>query len=78
VKVKIVRGSGYLDTVLDVEVLPRRGETVRLGLWEGAVCRVTHVPLPPKGHGNPAGYRNPDDPDAPVAELVVDDVQQLG
>ena len=74
-KVKIVRGGGYQDTVLDVESLPRRGEIVRLGRWEGAVCRVTHVPLPPSGAQSPAGYR---ELGGPVAELVVDDVHQLG
>jgi hypothetical protein len=76
-KVKIIKGGGYQDTVLDVEALPRSGETIRFGRWKGVVYEVSHVPLPPKGNRDPEGYRDPDDPDAPVAELVVEDVVQI-
>ena len=73
-KVKIVRGGGYQGTVLDVESLPRLDEIIRLGRWEGVVCRVTHVPLPPECNRDLEGYRKPD---GPVAELVIDDVVQI-
>jgi hypothetical protein len=73
-KVKIVRGGGYRGTFLDVESLPRLDEIIRLGRWEGVVCQVTHVPLPPDRNRDPEGYRKPD---GPVAELVIDDVVQI-
>jgi hypothetical protein len=72
-KVKIV-GGGHRGTVLDVESLPRLDETIRLGRWEGVVCQVTHLPLPPEDNPDPKGYRKPHDP---VAELVIDDVIQI-
>jgi hypothetical protein len=48
-KVKITAGGGYQGTTLEVDVLPRAGETVNLGNWEGTVSQVIHIP---------AAYRN--------------------
>ena len=38
-KVKILAGGGYQGTTLDVDAVPRVGETVRLGNWQGTVAR---------------------------------------
>ena len=43
-KVLIIDGGGYQNTMLDVDFLPRKGETVNLGDWEGTVARVIHIP----------------------------------
>jgi hypothetical protein len=45
VKVKIIDGGGYQGTTLDVDAVPRVGEKVRLGNWEGTVAQVIHVPV---------------------------------
>lgn len=42
--VNIVRGGGYQGTTYDVDALPRVGEMIRIGDWEGEVVKVTHVP----------------------------------
>jgi hypothetical protein len=44
-QVLIIDGGGYQDTMLDVDFLPREGETVNLGDWEGTVARVIHIPV---------------------------------
>jgi hypothetical protein len=43
-KVLIIDGGSYQDTMLDVDFLPRAGETVNLGAWDGIVARVIHLP----------------------------------
>jgi hypothetical protein len=43
-KVLIIDGGGYQGTMLDVDFLPRAGETVNLGNWEGTVAQVIHIP----------------------------------
>jgi hypothetical protein len=43
--VLIIDGGGYQDTMLDLDAVPREGETVNLGDWEGTVARVIHIPV---------------------------------
>jgi hypothetical protein len=39
-----IRGGGYRGTVITVDAIPRVGETVNLGKYEGIVESVTHLP----------------------------------
>jgi hypothetical protein len=48
-KVLIIDGGSYQDVTLDVDFLPRVGETVNLGAWQGTVEHVTHVPARYRG-----------------------------
>jgi len=43
-KVKIIDGGGYQGTTLEVDAVPRVGETVKLGNWQGTVVQVIHIP----------------------------------
>jgi hypothetical protein len=52
-KVKITKGGGYQDVVLDVETTPRAGEMINLGNWEGQVTQVTHIPARYRGENDP-------------------------
>jgi len=52
-KVKILAGGGYQGTTLDVDAVPRVGETVRLGNWHGTVAQVIHVPTRYRDNGEP-------------------------
>ena len=52
-KVRIAHGGGYQDVTLDVDFLPRVGETVNLGAWQGTVEQVTHVPARYRDNGEP-------------------------
>jgi hypothetical protein len=70
-KVRIANGGGFQDTTLDVDALPRAGETVRIGDWEGEVVKVTHVPSQ-----NASGRRYRDD-DEPCALLVLAGSHQI-
>jgi hypothetical protein len=60
-KVRIEHGGGFQDTTLYMDAVPRTGETVRIGDWEGEVIKVTHV-----ASANASGkrYRGDDDPGA--------------
>lgn len=60
-KVRIERGGGYQDTTLHVDALPRTGETVRIGDWEGEVIKVTHLP---SRNASGRRYREDDEPSA--------------
>jgi len=60
-KVRIEQGGGYQDTTLDVDALPRVGETIRIGGWEGEVIKVTHVP---SQNASGKRYRDEGDPSA--------------
>jgi hypothetical protein len=53
VKVKIIDGGGYQGTTLDVDAVPRVGERLRLGNWEGTVAQVIHVPARYRGDEEP-------------------------
>jgi hypothetical protein len=60
-KVRIEHGGGFQGTTLVMDAVPRIGETVRIGDWEGEVIKVTHVAL-----ANATGkqYRADSDPAA--------------
>jgi hypothetical protein len=60
-KVRIEHGGGYQETTYDVDALPRVGETIRIGNWEGKVTKVTHVP---SRNASGKRYRGDDDPSA--------------
>jgi hypothetical protein len=60
-KVKITEGGGYQGTVLDLDALPRQGETVRIGDWEAEVIKVTHLP---SANASGKRYRADDEPGA--------------
>jgi hypothetical protein len=70
-KVRIERGGGYQDTTYYVDALPRVGETIRLGGWEGEVIKVTHVPS-----RNASGRKYRDEGE-PSALLVLAGSQQV-
>jgi hypothetical protein len=45
-KVKIIDGGGYQGTVLlGMDAVPRVGDTINLGKYEGDVIKVIHVPV---------------------------------
>jgi hypothetical protein len=44
-KVLIIDGGGYQGTMLELDAVPRVGETVNLGNWEGTVAQVIHIPV---------------------------------
>ncbi|MGN6176939.1 MAG: hypothetical protein ACTHPS_28895 [Streptosporangiaceae bacterium] len=64
-RVRIEDGGGYQETAYDTDALPRVGETIRIGGWEGEVIKVTHVPF-----RNASGKRYRDEGD-PSALLVL-------
>ena len=71
-KVRIEHGGGYQDVTLVMDAVPRAGETVRIGDWEGEVIKVIHVAL-----ANESGrqYRAETDP---AALLVLSGSHQVG
>jgi hypothetical protein len=71
-KVRIEHGGGYQDTTVVMDAVPRAGETVRIGDWEGEVIKVIHVAL-----ANESGrqYRAETDP---AALLVLSGSHQVG
>lgn len=42
--VLVIPTGGFQDTLLDVDFLPRPGDTVNLGEWEATVKQVVHIP----------------------------------
>ena len=70
--VRIEHGGGYQDTTVVMDAVPRAGETVRIGDWEGEVIKVIHVAL-----ANESGrqYRAETDP---AALLVLSGSHQVG
>jgi len=60
-KVRIEHGGGYQETTYYMDALPRVGETIRIGGWEGEVIKVTHVP---SQNASGKRYRDEDDPSA--------------
>jgi hypothetical protein len=71
-KVRIEHGGGYQDTTVVMDAVPRAGETVRIGDWEGEVIKVIHVAL-----ANESGrqYRAETDP---AALLVLSGSHRIG
>ena len=53
-KVKIIEGGGYQGTTLDVDAVPRIGETVNLGNGQGTVAQVIHIPSSYRDSGKAA------------------------
>jgi hypothetical protein len=63
--VRVEYGGGWQETEYVVDTVPRVGETIRIGDWDGEVAKVTHVAV-----RNASGrvYRGENDP-AVVLEL---------
>jgi len=70
-KVRIEHGGGYQETTYYMDALPRVGETIRIGGWEGDVTKVIHVPL-----RNASGKKYRDEGD-PSALLMLGGSQQV-
>jgi hypothetical protein len=70
--VRIEHGGGYQDVTVVMDAVPRAGETVRIGDWEGEVIKVTHVAM-----ANASGKQYQDGTD-PAALLVLSGSHQVG
>jgi hypothetical protein len=64
-KVRVIAGGGYQGTTLvGMDAVPRVGDTINFGDYEGEVIKVIHVPVGTE-HGK-IQYRDEDEPGTQV------------
>jgi hypothetical protein len=64
-KVKIIAPGGFQNTTLiGMDAVPRVGDTISLGGWEGEVVKVIHTPV--TNESGSQQYREEDEPGTQV------------